>query len=227
MSAASENESFMEWNERILLENDPESYLNNSRRVVRWIEQRRINAVLKLLNARPADCVLEIGCGPGSVLRKVNAKRKYGVEISPAMLDRARETAAAAVLTRANAEELPYTSAAFERVFCTSVLSHVRNPRRVLCEAYRVLKPSGRLVISVSNLSAITAGIALARWLNIERFVVPQNQNDRVFLRDYHIHDFNWKELQSIISVLPPPALIQALPNRIFPVHFLALWEKV
>src|SRR5258708_6339096 len=108
MSAAPENESFMEWNERILLENDPESYLNNSRRVVRWIEQRRINAVLKLLNARTADCVLEIGCGPGSVLRKVNAKRKYGVDISPAMLDRAVEIAPGAILTRANAEELPY-----------------------------------------------------------------------------------------------------------------------
>jgi SAM-dependent methyltransferase len=48
-----------------------------------------------------------------------------------------------------SAEELPIADAAFDVALCTQVLEHVPEPARVLAELARVLRPGGRLYLSV------------------------------------------------------------------------------
>lgn len=43
----------------------------------------------------------------------------------------------------ADAEQLPFSSGAFQRVECDAVLEHVRDPQRVICEIRRVLAHGG------------------------------------------------------------------------------------
>lgn len=45
----------------------------------------------------------------------------------------------------ADAEQLPFPSAVFQRIECDAVLEHVRNPERVMLEIRRVLAPGGYL----------------------------------------------------------------------------------
>src|SRR6266540_4584607 len=45
----------------------------------------------------------------------------------------------------ADAEQLPFTADAFQRVECDAVLEHVHNPERVMSEIRRVLAPGGYL----------------------------------------------------------------------------------
>jgi SAM-dependent methyltransferase len=47
------------------------------------------------------------------------------------------------------AQELPIEDAAFDVVLCTQVLEHVPEPARVLAELARVLRPGGRIYLSV------------------------------------------------------------------------------
>src|SRR5215469_583796 len=47
----------------------------------------------------------------------------------------------------ADAELLPFPPDLFQRIECDAVLEHVRDPQRVVCEMYRVLRPGGYLHI--------------------------------------------------------------------------------
>lgn len=49
---------------------------------------------------------------------------------------------------QADAAQLPLAGNGFEGVICAELLEHVPDPRPVLAEALRVLKPSGRLLIT-------------------------------------------------------------------------------
>lgn len=49
----------------------------------------------------------------------------------------------------ADIHELPIADHSFDFVLCTEVLEHVADPRRVLAELYRVLRPGGAVLLSV------------------------------------------------------------------------------
>lgn len=49
---------------------------------------------------------------------------------------------------QANAAQLPLVDGAFDAVICAELLEHVPDPRPVLGEAWRVLKPGGKLLIT-------------------------------------------------------------------------------
>jgi ubiquinone/menaquinone biosynthesis C-methylase UbiE len=107
--------------------------------------------------------VLDIGCGTGTLAGELAARYECdvcGVDASPEMLSVAREKYLPRVeLALARAEGLPYAERTFERAVMLSVVHHL-DRRRAFAEAYRVLLPDGRLVIS----NADPDGFA-DRWL--------------------------------------------------------------
>lgn len=96
--------------------------------------------------------VLEIAIGTGRNLPFYpTGVRLTGVDLTPAMLDRARERAA--VLGRdielriGDAQALDLPDEAFDTVVVTLALSTVPSVRRVLAEIRRVLRPGGKLLL--------------------------------------------------------------------------------
>ncbi|PIP58155.1 MAG: hypothetical protein COX02_01785 [Candidatus Vogelbacteria bacterium CG22_combo_CG10-13_8_21_14_all_37_9] len=51
--------------------------------------------------------------------------------------------------------ELPFPEASFEIVLCMVVLEHLEDPKRAITEMYRVLKPGGKIIVSVPFLFPI------------------------------------------------------------------------
>jgi SAM-dependent methyltransferase len=88
--------------------------------------------------------VLDVGCGRKPYRAFVPAERYVGLDIdSPAT----RAMGAADVFYDGRC--FPFPDASFDGVLCSQVFEHVFNPEDFLSEIRRVLRPDGRLVLTV------------------------------------------------------------------------------
>jgi SAM-dependent methyltransferase len=108
------------------------------------------------LAGRPGRRVADIGCGTGQLLGELAtawpASELVGVDFAASRLRTA--AAAAPPVTLVDADlggPLPFGDGAFDMVFCTEVLEHLKNPLGALREIRRILTPGGRLTLSVPN----------------------------------------------------------------------------
>ena len=111
--------------------------------------------IYEFLKPQPGMKILDIGCGTGNLsleLAKLGAE-VTGVDISEAMLVKAREKAKKENLDIefycADVHNLPFDDETFDAVVSLSALEFVPDLSEALKEAYRVLKPGGRLVIGI------------------------------------------------------------------------------
>jgi SAM-dependent methyltransferase len=95
--------------------------------------------------------VLDVATGPGYVVDGARRRgaRATGVDFSPAMVDYARERVPGAEFRVGDAEELPFDDVTFDAVVMNFGLMHLGRPGRALREAERVLRPGGRLALTV------------------------------------------------------------------------------
>lgn len=127
----------------------------------------------RALMAHAHGRVLELGVGTGSNLAyyPVEVSDVVGIDPHPGVLERARLTARELEadglayrirLHRADAERLPYADAAFDTVVAFLTLCTIPDHAAAAREAYRVLKPEGRLLV-MEHVRA-RAGSRLERW---------------------------------------------------------------
>lgn len=88
--------------------------------------------------------VLDVGCGRKPYQKFTRATRYVGVDI-----DTATTRALAAADVFYDGRRLPFANASFDVVFCSQVLEHVFTPDDFMAELARVLRPGGRLVLTV------------------------------------------------------------------------------
>jgi ubiquinone/menaquinone biosynthesis C-methylase UbiE len=96
--------------------------------------------------------VLEIAVGTGRNLRHYpDGVRVTGIELSPQMLELARQEAAAsgrqADLRVGDAQALEFPDGSFDTVTCTLALCTIPDDRAAVREVWRVLRPGGRLIL--------------------------------------------------------------------------------
>jgi ubiquinone/menaquinone biosynthesis C-methylase UbiE len=147
-----------------------------------WQWERR--RALLLGEVRPGERVLDLGCGAGrfvAALREAGAE-PVGVELAEAALDRARANAPGADLRLvADDGSLPLEHASVDLVWCSEVLEHVPDTAHLLLEVRRVLRPGGRLLVTVPDHPRVrTALKALTRF---EAHFDPLGQHVRFYTR--------------------------------------------
>jgi SAM-dependent methyltransferase len=101
--------------------------------------------------------VLEVGCGAGIDLARFakGGAQVTGVDLAASAIDLARANFEQQGLQGrfdvADGEQLPFPDNAFDLVFAHGVVQYTANPRRLVEECHRVLKPGGEAVFQVYN----------------------------------------------------------------------------
>ena len=124
--------------------------------------------------------VLEAGCGSGlgaRLFRKAGAVRVVGLDYSPEALDRARAEIRDDRLAfrewDLNCTPLPFDDACFDLVVCLEVLEHLYRQEELIAEFVRILRPGGRLILSVPDREIEEHWISYNQCRNIYHVRVP------------------------------------------------------
>lgn len=128
------------------------------------------------IGAAGAGKVLDLACGPGIVTAALagRAKAVTAFDATPEMLKKARQRCAKAGHANVhfqlgNAETMPFDSGAFDAIVTRLAIHHFAEPKRVLAEMFRVLKPGGTAVIADVTASEDPKEAALQNAIEIIR----------------------------------------------------------
>ena len=115
-------------------------------------DERALQMLVEASGAGPADTVLDVACGPGLVVAAFArvARHATGVDVTPAMVARAREVTAGlgnVTLDQGDVLPLSYPDATFSVVVSRFAFHHFQDPGAVLQQMCRVCRPGGRIVV--------------------------------------------------------------------------------
>jgi len=123
------------------------------------IDNTFVEHALRLIGRRETGRALDIGTGPGQIViklaRRLPCWKLSGVDCSPAMIAQAAKnlsSEAASLPSRvefliADGNRLDFPDGMFDLVMCNSVLHHLAEPRNLLAEISRVVKPAGAILL--------------------------------------------------------------------------------
>lgn len=117
------------------------------------MEIAQINLIETLLAffTRKDGTILDAGCGKGVstkfLTKYFEPQNITGINISETQLQICRTTAPECTFKLMDATKLAFADASFDNIMCLEAAQHFRTRQKFLEEAYRVLKPGGRLAI--------------------------------------------------------------------------------
>lgn len=130
--------------------------------------------------------VLEVGCGSGASLdwHLQLGRECHGVEISPQAV--ALGGTRGIRMHLGELEDAGFEDGYFDLVIGSQVFEHVRDPVRCLREMHRILRPEGRLLLSVPNHASLNRRVFGRHWIGYD---VPR-----------HCHSFTPATLRSFLE---------------------------
>lgn len=130
-------------------DSDPDRFRTNIQATERYALIGDVHdAIAEQLASRQLDPILDIGCGEGRLIRPV---RERGLSI--VALDNSATMLQAVSPPRilGDARNLPFPNSCFNTVTALYMLYHLPEPREVLIESRRVLRPGGIFIASAPS----------------------------------------------------------------------------
>lgn len=101
----------------------------------------------------PRARILDLGCGPGFLLRHLDARAYHcvGLEMRADVALEARESAPGTEVALGDGTRLPFADRTFDAVVALEVLEHVNDDALLLAEIRRVMRPGGLLMLTTPH----------------------------------------------------------------------------
>jgi ubiquinone/menaquinone biosynthesis C-methylase UbiE len=113
------------------------------------------DAVVRALGRTRHQRILDVGCGTGILTARMQSEfdeaSVVGCDFSRGMLRRAARGHRGPDWVRGNALQLPFADATWDVVVSTEAFHWFPDQRVALAEFFRILKPGGRLLVSLIN----------------------------------------------------------------------------
>ena len=184
-------------------------------------DENALRMIIEAAQPESHQTLLDLACGGGIVVCAFapHVKHATGIDMTPAMLDRARAHAREKGIGNVSWDQgdvtsLPYPDGAFDIVTTRFSMHHFLDPLRVLREMVRVCAPGGRIV--VVDMYASDNPAKAAEWNRLEKLRDPS-----------HVRALPLAELRGLFAQagLPQPAAsfyelrdeVQNLLRRSFP----------
>lgn len=118
--------------------------------VWRFGQERRLDLIRQYVDLE-GKRILDVGCGIGTYVRKFRqfSDEVFGVDVDPEKVEKA--SLSLPNISLSPAETLPFEDNSFDMVLLHEVIEHVDDDMKSIQEAFRVLRPGGRLVIYAPN----------------------------------------------------------------------------
>ncbi len=164
-------------------------------------DEQALRMIVAASRPRPDDTVLDLACGGGLVVCAFapHVRRATGIDLTPAMLARARALEAEKGLANVAWQEgdiraLPWPDATFSIVVTRFSFHHLTDPLGAMREMARVCRPGGRVV--VVDMYASDNPEKAAAWNRLEVLRDPS-----------HVRSLGLTELKALFSAtgLPTP----------------------
>lgn len=152
-----------------------------------FIQQNRVRKIAG--HIPPGSIVLDLGCGyyPGALLA-LEEKIKGGVGIDRDIPDRS-PSAKISLIKGDIQETFPLADGQFDCILLLAVLEHLDRPADTLRECYRVLKPAGKLIVTIPSNYSEPLLLTLAKLGLISKAEIFD-----------HKHYFNKKEVETLLG---------------------------
>jgi SAM-dependent methyltransferase len=108
-------------------------------------------ALLDAADVQASARVLDVGTGTGTVaaLACSRGAQVVAIDAEPSMADLARRQAPAADIRLATLPHLPFAAGSFDAAVANFVLNHVGDPAAAAAELRRVVRPGGRIAVTI------------------------------------------------------------------------------
>lgn len=117
---------------------------------------RRFYADLVRRYCPPRARVLEVGCGLGDVLRRLQDDYSTcGIDVSAYAVEQARQVAPRSEVQELRVEQIEmFGTESFDGVLAVHVFEHLLEPERAARSVFDILRPGGTLIMATPNLDA-------------------------------------------------------------------------
>jgi len=197
-------------------------YIGKDFNVVRNLRKKTVK---KILENRKFKVLVDVGCGDGAITNTLAqyADEAWGIDkyYKPVPCEKFR-------FSKVENDSYPFASSSVDCTTLLEVVEHQKDPRPIICEVYRILKPGGILILSTPNLRSLQRELYLSALYHRRRgkypkFPINLGWDERAeYGSNTHFKEYAVKEIRDIL--VKQGFKIRKVTGTLF--GFLFYWKK-